>query len=69
MVEGKSTVDESSLTGESRPVKKGPQSLVSGGTVNCGKHHLMVETTSRADNSAISRLVSLVEEAQVRCHK
>lgn len=65
VVEGNSAVDESSLTGESRPVKKGPKDVVSGGTINCGSTHLMIQTTSTADNSAISRLVSLVEEAQV----
>ena len=65
VVEGQSAVDESSLTGESRPVKKMVGSLVSGGTVNCGLNHLMIQTTSTADNSAISRLVSMVEEAQV----
>ena len=65
VIEGNSAVDESSLTGESRPVKKGPKDVVSGGTINCGSTHLMIQTTSTADNSAISRLVSLVEEAQV----
>lgn len=65
VVEGNSAVDESSLTGESRPVKKGPKSVVSGGTINCGQTHLMIQTTSTAENSAISRLVTLVEEAQV----
>ena len=34
--EGQSTVDESSLTGESRPIRKGPKDTVSGGTVNTG---------------------------------
>ena len=65
VVEGSSTVDESSLTGESRPVKKGPKSTVSGGTINSGHTHLMIQTTATSDNSAINRLVSLVEEAQV----
>jgi len=32
--------------------------------VNVGHNHLMIQTTSTADNSAIGRLVSLVEEAQ-----
>jgi Zn2+/Cd2+-exporting ATPase len=64
VVEGQSAVDESSLTGESRPVMKGPKSLVSGGTVNCGQNHLMIQTTATSENSAISRLVYLVEEAQ-----
>jgi Cd2+/Zn2+-exporting ATPase len=65
VVEGQSTVDESSLTGESRPVKKGPKDVVSGGTINVGATHLMIQTTATADSSAVSRLISLVEEAQV----
>jgi len=62
--EGKSTVDESSLTGESRPVKKGPGDEVSGGTVNSGNTQIVVRTTRSSDDSAVSRLVRLVEEAQ-----
>lgn len=64
VVEGQSTVNESSLTGESRPVKKGPGDDVFGGTVNSGHTHLMVRTTSTADNSAVAKLIRLVEEAQ-----
>lgn len=65
VMEGNSAVDESSLTGESKPVKKSLKDIVSGGTINCGSSHLMIQTTSTADDSAISRLVALVEEAQV----
>jgi Zn2+/Cd2+-exporting ATPase len=64
VVEGRSTVDESSLTGESRPVRKGPTDKVSGGTINSGQTQLMVRTTSTADDSAVARLIRLVEEAQ-----
>ena len=64
VVSGRSTVDESSLTGESRPVRKGPKEKVSGGTVNSGMVELMVRTTSTVENSAVSRLIRLVEEAQ-----
>jgi len=64
VVEGKSTVDESSLTGESRPVRKGPGDTVSGGTINSGSVQLLVQTTSTADDSAVARLIRLVEEAQ-----
>lgn len=64
VVEGRSTVDESSLTGESRPIRKGPEDKVSGGTVNSGMTQLMVRTTSTSENSAVSRLIRLVEEAQ-----
>ena len=64
IVEGKSTVDESSLTGESRPVKKGPSDQVSGGTVNSGNTQIIVQTSRTSDDSAVSRLIRLVEEAQ-----
>lgn len=64
VMEGNSTVDESSLTGESRPVRKGPHDAVSGGTINSGNTQLVMRTTSTADNSAVARLIRLVEEAQ-----
>lgn len=64
IVEGRSTVDESSLTGESRPVKKGPNDEVSGGTVNSGNTQIVVRTSRTSDDSAVSRLIRLVEEAQ-----
>lgn len=64
IVEGNSTLDESSLTGESRPVKKGPKDEVSGGTVNSGNTQIVVRTTRTSDDSAVSRLIRLVEEAQ-----
>ena len=62
--EGTSTVDESSLTGESRPISKLPESLVSGGSINVGQTRLVIRTTSTVDDSAVSRLIRLVEEAQ-----
>jgi Zn2+/Cd2+-exporting ATPase len=64
VVEGRSTVDESSLSGESRPIRKGPNDKVSGGTVNSGLSQLVVKTTCTSENSAVSRLIRLVEEAQ-----
>ena len=64
VIDGYSTVDESSLTGEARPVKKGPNDKVSGGTINSGMVELIVRTTSTADNSAVAKLIRLVEEAQ-----
>ena len=64
VVEGKSTVDESNLTGESRPVKKQAGSTVSGGTVNTGGSPLLIRTTATTSNSAIAKLLRIVEEAQ-----
>ncbi|KAL7540531.1 hypothetical protein ACHAXR_012232 [Thalassiosira sp. AJA248-18] len=62
--EGKSTVDESSLTGESRPVNKSLGMRVSGGTINTGNTQLVVKTTATSNNSAVARLIRLIEEAQ-----
>lgn len=62
--EGQSTVNESSLTGESRPVPKGVNASVSGGTINTGTTALMIRTTCTVENSAVARLIRLVEEAQ-----
>lgn len=65
VADGESTVDESSLTGESRPIRKAIGSKVSGGTVNAGLQPLLIRTTATADDSAVSRLVRLVQMAQV----
>ena len=64
VVEGSSTVDESNLTGESRPVEKSQGSTVSGGTINTGSSPLLVRTTATTNNSAIAKLLRIVEEAQ-----
>ena len=64
VIEGKSTVDESTLTGESTPVSKATGSKVSGGTINTGSTQLVVKTTATSESSAVSRLIRLVEEAQ-----
>ena len=62
--EGASSIDESSLTGESTPVQKKVGDEVSGGTINTGHTQLVIRTTTTVDNSAVSRLIRLVEEAQ-----
>jgi Cd2+/Zn2+-exporting ATPase len=66
VVEGSSNIDESSLTGEATPVKKSSQnnSHISGGTINVGPGPLVVRTTARVEDSAVSRLIQMVEEAQ-----
>ena len=64
VVDGQSTVDESNLTGESRPVKKVQGSKVSGGTINSGHTPLKIRTTATTNNSAIAKLLRIVEEAQ-----
>ena len=64
VTEGKSAIDESSLTGESRPVNKSVGAEVSGGTINIGDCRLVVKTTATSNNSMVSRLIRLIEEAQ-----
>jgi Cd2+/Zn2+-exporting ATPase len=64
IVEGTSQVDESSLTGEAVPTTKGPDDIVSGGSINIGESQLIVKTMSTVEDSAVSRLIRLVEEAQ-----
>mmetsp|Transcript_18364 Transcript_18364/g.31061 ORF Transcript_18364/g.31061 Transcript_18364/m.31061 type:complete len:1128 (+) Transcript_18364:369-3752(+) len=64
VVEGTSSVDESSLTGEARPVEKHPGEEVSSGSINVGSSQLVIRTSSTVGDSALSRLIELIEEAQ-----
>ncbi len=63
VVSERSSVDESMMTGESRPVPKGPGDAVLGGTVNLSGA-LRVRSTAGAATSAAARIASLVEAAQ-----
>ncbi|WP_159899594.1 heavy metal translocating P-type ATPase [Salinirussus salinus] len=60
---GEGTVDQASLTGESVPVPKAPGDEVFGGTIN-ESGSLEIEVTRQAHESAISRLIHMVERAQ-----
>ena len=64
VIDGTSTVDESSLTGESRPITKSTGMQVSGGTINSGNTQRVIRTTATSNNSAVARLIRLLEEAQ-----
>ncbi|MFV0444470.1 MAG: heavy metal translocating P-type ATPase [Planctomycetaceae bacterium] len=61
--EGSSSVDESSLTGESLPVSKGVGSTVFSGTLN-HSGGIEVRVTRRTEDSTLARMVELVAEAQ-----
>ncbi len=63
VLEGESYLDESMLTGESKPVKKLKGSKVIGGAVN-GNGSLTVEVTSVGKDSYLSKVAKLVEDAQ-----
>ena len=60
---GEGTVDQASLTGESVPVPKERGDEVFAGTIN-ESGSLEIEVTRQAHESAITRLITMVEEAQ-----
>ena len=63
VAEGASEVDESLITGESRPVKKTAGARVIAGTVN-GAGSLRVEVTGTGEQTALAGIMRLVEQAQ-----
>ncbi|MAT96679.1 MAG: cadmium-translocating P-type ATPase [Anaerolineaceae bacterium] len=65
ILSGSSTVDQSIITGESAPIAKQPDDTVFASSIN-GAGVLHLEVTHLAEDSTISRLIRLVEEAQER---
>ncbi|WP_186780599.1 cation-translocating P-type ATPase [Streptomyces sp. CBG9] len=63
VVEGRSAVDTSLLTGESVPVDVAPGDQVTGATVNTGGR-LTVEATRIGADTQLARMARLVEQAQ-----
>jgi len=61
--EGASSVDESMLTGESRPVDKKSSDKVIAGTVNVSGS-LRAEVSGTGENTALAGIMRLVEQAQ-----
>lgn len=63
VLEGRSSVDESMVTGEPIPVEKEPGTELIGGTIN-GTGGLLMEARAVGGETLLSRIVSMVAEAQ-----
>jgi Cu+-exporting ATPase len=63
VLEGRSPVDESMLTGEPAPVLKAPAAPVTGGTVN-GTGSLVITARAVGADTMLARIVAMVAEAQ-----
>lgn len=65
VVTGKTTVDESMLTGESMPVPKQPEDAVTAGTLN-QSGAIALQVTGTGQNTVLAQMIRLVETAQSR---
>ncbi|MGI6144655.1 MAG: heavy metal translocating P-type ATPase [Peptococcia bacterium] len=63
VVEGRTSVDESMLTGESIPVEKNPGSMVTGASIN-KNGTIKFRATKVGKDTTLARIIKLVEEAQ-----
>lgn len=65
IVGGSSSIDQAPITGESVPVEKETDDDVFAGTIN-GDGALEIESTKRAEETTIARIIRMVEDAQGR---
>ena len=63
VIEGRSTVDESMVTGESMPVQKAADAKVIGGTIN-GTGSLVIRAEKVGADTMLARIVEMVAQAQ-----
>jgi len=63
ITEGESSVNESMVTGESKPVKKGKDEKVIGGTIN-GNGSLEIKVQQVGDEAYLSKVIHMVRDAQ-----
>lgn len=65
VVDGRSSIDTSAVTGESIPVEVGPGDTIPAGSIN-GRGVLQLEATASGRDNSLTIIVRLVEEAQAR---
>jgi Cd2+/Zn2+-exporting ATPase len=65
VLHGSSAVNQAPITGESLPIEVAPGDVIFAGSIN-GEGVLEIETTGRAQDNTISRMIRMVEEAQER---
>jgi Cu+-exporting ATPase len=63
VVEGRSSVDEGMITGESMPVEKGPGDAVTGGTIN-KNGSLVIDALKVGADTVLSQIVTMVSNAK-----
>jgi Cu2+-exporting ATPase len=63
VVDGKSSVNESMITGESRLVEKSPPDRVIAGTIN-GQGSLRIKVSGTGEQTTLARIMRLVDQAQ-----
>ena len=63
VIEGRSSLDESMLTGESMPVEKGPGDAVTGATIN-KNGSLVIEAGKVGADTVLSQIVAMVSNAR-----
>ncbi|HSD63025.1 MAG TPA: heavy metal translocating P-type ATPase [Ignavibacteriaceae bacterium] len=63
IIEGKTSINESMITGESRPVSKSENDNVIGGSIN-GEGSIKITVEKTGDDSFLSQVVKMVKEAQ-----
>jgi Cu+-exporting ATPase len=63
ILEGKSSIDESMITGESIPLDKEPNDIVIGSTMN-KQGSLQIKVTKIGDDTMLSQIIKMVEVAQ-----
>ncbi|MGA6127139.1 MULTISPECIES: heavy metal translocating P-type ATPase [unclassified Microbacterium] len=65
VIEGRSSLDTSAVTGESIPVEVGPGAVVTAGSIN-GAATLRIEATADGHDNSLTQIVGLVEQAHTR---